>query len=179
MELSTGCKGKEQEVIDLLAATFAASEGAEEGALIGDLARNLLATTGDADILVFTAREERALIGAIIFSRLTYDQDGRTVFLLGPVGVATDRQGAGVGQRLLAHGIAALRKNGVDVAVTYGDPNYYSKVGFQPITEEFARAPFKLKYPNGWLGQSLKDGQMTPLNGPSRCVEAFHRPDYW
>ena len=179
MEFSTGCRGQEQEVIDLLAATFAASEGAEEGALIGDLARNLLLTTVDADIHVFTARDEPALIGAIIFSRLTYEQDDRTVFLLGPVGVATDRQGAGIGQELLAHGIAALRKIGVDVAVTYGDPKYYSKVGFRPITEEFARAPFKLKYPNGWLGQSLKDGKMTPLKGPSHCVEAFHRPEYW
>lgn len=179
MELSTGCRGQEQEVIDLLAATFAASEGAEEGALIGDLTRNLLVTTADADLHVFTARDELALIGAIIFSRLTYDQDDRTVFLLGPVGVATDRQGAGIGQKLLAHGIAALRKIGVDVAVTYGDPKYYSKVGFRPITEEFARAPFKLKYPKGWLGQSLKDGKMTPLIGPSHCVEAFHRPEYW
>ncbi len=179
MELSTGCKGKEQEVIDLLAATFAVSEGAEEGALIGDLTRNLLVTTADSDIHVFTAREERALIGAIIFSRLTYDQDDRTVFLLGPVGVATNRQGAGIGQNLLGYGIAALRKNGVDVAVTYGDPNFYSKVGFRPITEKFARAPFKLKFPKGWLGQSLTDGKMTPLNGPSRCVEAFDSPDYW
>ncbi|MDE0696754.1 MAG: N-acetyltransferase [Boseongicola sp.] len=179
MELSAGCKGKEQEVIDLLSAAFAASEGAEEGALIGDLVRNLLATTADADIHVFTVREERSLIGAIIFSRLTYDQDDRTVFLLGPVGVTTDRQGARIGQRLLTHGISALRKNGVDVAMTYGDPNYYSKVGFRPVTEEFARAPFKLKYPKGWLGQFLTDGKMTPLNGPSRCVEAFHRPDYW
>ncbi len=179
MELSTGCKGREQEVIELLAATFAASEGAEEGALIGELTRNLLITTAHADIHVFTAREERSLIGAIFFSRLTYDQDDRTVFLLGPVGVATDRQGAGVGQRLLAHGIAALRKKGVDLAVTYGDPGYYSKVGFRHITEEFARAPFKLKYPKGWLGQSLTDARMTPLNGSSRCVEAFRRPDYW
>lgn len=179
MELSTEFKGKEQEIIDLFAATFAASEGAEEGALIGDLARNLLATTADAEINVVTACEERSLVGAIICSRLTYDQDDRIVFLLGPVGVATDRQGEGIGQRLLACGLTALQKKGVDFAVTYGDPNYYSKVGFRPITEEFARAPFNLKYPKGWLGQSLADGKMTPLKGPSRCVEAFHRPDYW
>ena len=179
MEFSTGCRGQEQEVIDLLAATFAASEGAEEGALIGDLARNLLVTTVDADIHVFTARDEPALIGAIIFSRLTYEQDDRIVFLLGPVGVATDRQGEGIGQRLLAHGLAAMQKKGVDFAVTYGDPNYYAKVGFRPISEEFARAPFKLKFPKGWLGQSLTEGKVTPLKGPSRCVEAFHRPDYW
>lgn len=179
MEMSNGFKGQEQEIIDLLAATFAASEGAEEGALIGDLARNLLATTADADIHVFTAREKRSLIGTIIFSRLTYEEDDRTVFVLGPVGVATHCQGRGIGQGLLAHGLAGLRKADVDVAVTYGDPNYYSKLGFRPITEEFARAPFKLKHPKGWLGQSLTDRKLKPLTGPSRCVEAFRRPDYW
>lgn len=179
MEMSKGFKGQEEEIIDLLAATFAASEGAEEGALIRDLTRNLLATTADADIQVYTAREKRSLIGAIIFSRLTYDQDERAVFVLGPVGVATDRQGRGIGQGLLAHGLAGLRKSGVDVAVTYGDPNYYSRVGFRPITEELARAPFRLKHPKGWLGQSLTDRELEPLTGPSRCVEAFNRPDYW
>ena len=179
MEISKGFKGREEEIIDLLAATFAASEGAEEGALIRDLTRNLLATTADADIHVFTAREKRSLVGAIIFSRLTYEEDDRTVFVSGPVGVATDRQGRGIGQRLLAHGLGGLRKSGVDVAVTYGDPKYYSKVGFRPISEEFARAPFKLKHPKGWLGQSLTDRELEPLAGPSRCVEAFHRPDYW
>ncbi len=179
MELSTGFKGKEQEIIDLLTAAFAESEGAEEGAQIGDLTLNLLDTTADADIHVFTASEERGLIGAVIFSRLTYDLDERTVFVLGPVAVAADRQGEGIGQRLLIHGLASLRKDGVEFAVTYGDPKYYSRVGFRPIAEEFARAPFKLKYPKGWLGKSLTDRNMTPLIGPSRCVEAFHRPDYW
>ncbi len=179
MEFSTGPGGREREIIDLLAATFTASDGAEEGALIGDLMRNLLVTTADADIQVYTAREERSVIGAAVFSRLTYDLDDRTVFVLGPVAVLTSRQGEGIGQRLLVHSLAELRKHGVDIAVTYGDPNFYSKVGFRPITEEFAEAPFKLKHPEGWLGQSLTDRKMTPLAGPSRCVEAFRRPDYW
>ena len=179
MEMSKGFKGQEEEIIDLLAATFAVSEGTEEGALIGDLTRNLLGMTSDADIQVYTAREKRSLVGAIIFSRLTYDQDDRTVFVLGPVGVETDCQGRGIGQRLIACGLSGLRKSGVDIAVTYGDPNYYSKVGFRPITEQFARAPFKLKHPQGWLGQSLTDRRLKPLTGPSRCVEAFHRPDFW
>lgn len=147
--------------------------------LIGDLTRNLLVATAEADIHVVTAREERALVGAIVLSRLAFDQDDRTVFPLGPVGVATDRQGEGIGQMLLAHRIAALRNKGVDLAVTYGDPSCYSRVGFRPITEEFARAPFELKCPKGWLGQSLTDGKMTPLNGSSRHVEAFSRPDCW
>jgi len=71
-----------------------------------------------------------------------------------------------------------LRSLDVDFVVTYGDPAYYGKVGFQPITEEFARAPLPLSQPHGWLGQSLT-GRAAPIAGPSRCVRAFNRPELW
>ncbi len=179
MELSTGVKGRKQEIIDLFTATFTASEGAEEGALIGDLVRNLLGGKPEDDLFIFTAEEMGTIVGGIVFSRLTYDKDDRSVFVLGPVAVATDHQGNGIGQRLLNHGLAALRYAGVDIAVTYGDPNFYARVGFAPITETFAQAPFKLNHPEGWLGQSLTDREMTPLKGPSRCVKALSDPAFW
>jgi predicted N-acetyltransferase YhbS len=179
MEFSTAWQGREQEIIGLVTATFTASDGAEEGALIGDLVRNLLAGTAALDLFVFTAVEAGAIVGCIVFSRLSYDEDERTVFVLAPVAVATDRQGQGIGQALLTHGLTALRDAGVDIALTYGDPAYYSKVGFAPITEAFAPAPFVLKHPEGWLGQSLTDRKMTPLKGPCRCVAALNDPVFW
>jgi predicted N-acetyltransferase YhbS len=163
----------------LFASTFTASESAEEGALIGNLARELLEGTAPGDIFVFTAEENGTIIGSIVFSRLTYAQDDRTVFVLAPVAVATDRQGTGIGQKLLAHGLHALRNAGVDIAMTYGDSNYYAKVGFMPVSEADAPAPYKLNQPEGWLGQSLTDRPMTPLKGPSRCVAALNDPVFW
>jgi predicted N-acetyltransferase YhbS len=93
--------------------------------------------------------------------------------------VATDHQGKGIGQGLLSHGLAALRRAGVDIVMTYGDPSYYAKVGFMPVSEADAAAPYKLNQPEGWLGQSLTDHPMTPLKGPSRCVAALNDPVYW
>lgn len=179
MEFSSGCNGREQDIIDLFTATFTASEGAEEGALIGDLARNLLGGSADKDHFVFTAEEKGAIVGAIVFSRLTYERDPRVVFVMAPVAVATGHQGKGIGRRLIDYGLATLRDAGVDIAVTYGDPSYYSRVGFAPISEAFAAAPFKLQHPEGWLGQSLTDSEMTPLQGPSRCVDALNDPAFW
>jgi predicted N-acetyltransferase YhbS len=179
MQLSTDTQGREDSIMDLFRATFTASEGAEEGALIGDLVRNLLASTAQPDRFVFIAEEEGAIIGGIFFSRLIYEQDQRTVFVLAPVAVATEQQGKGIGQRLLNHGLAVLRSAGVDIAMTYGDPGYYAKVGFRPISEADAAAPFKLQHPEGWLAQSLIDQAITPLKGPSRCVEALNDPVFW
>ncbi len=179
MVFATGFKGREQEIVDLFTATFTASEGEEEGALIGDLLRNLLGDTAGDDFFVFTAEEDGAVVGGIVFSRLFCENDDRTVFVLGPVAVASDRQGKGIGQQLINYGLEALRDAGVDIAVTYGDPNYYSRLGFAPITEAFAPAPFKLKHPEGWLGRSLTDTEMTPLIGPSQCVAALNDPAFW
>jgi predicted N-acetyltransferase YhbS len=179
MQLLTGHPGREAEIIDLFTATFTVSEGEEEGALIGALARNLLGGTAAQDLFVLCAQEEGRIIGSVICSRLTFEEDERRVFVLGPVAVAPDRQGKGVGQRLLSHALAALRSAGVDVAMTYGDPSYYAKVGFMPISEAHAAAPFALSHPEGWLAQSLTEHPMTPLQGPSRCVEALNDPVFW
>lgn len=58
MEFSTGPKGREEDIIALFTSTFTASEGMEEGALIGDLVRNLLAGTAEMDLFVFSAEED-------------------------------------------------------------------------------------------------------------------------
>lgn len=136
-------------------------------------------TTPNDDLFVFSAYDDQTLVGCIFFSRLTYELDDRIVFILSPVAVKTDRQKTGIGQRLIAYGLDALREKGIDFAVTYGDPNYYTKVGFRQITEEFAEAPLRLNLPHGWLGQSLSGKDQEPLAGPSRCVEALNKTDLW
>jgi predicted N-acetyltransferase YhbS len=138
-----------------------------------------LYSTDPKDQFVFTARDDGRIVGGIVSSRLTYERDARTVFVLAPVAVATDQQAKGIGQRLLTHGLEALRRAGIDVVMTYGDPNYYARVGFAPISEAVAPAPLPLRQPEGWLGQSLTGHTIAPLQGPSRCVEALNDPVFW
>ena len=88
MKITTGFAGREQALIELFAATFTASQGPDEGALIGDLVRDLLAQTPTEDIRVFCAENEGNAIGAAIFTRLTYSEDPHIVFLLSPMAVA-------------------------------------------------------------------------------------------
>ncbi|MBT0962838.1 GNAT family N-acetyltransferase [Denitromonas iodatirespirans] len=179
MHFSNTIAGHEDALIALFTNTFTASEGAEEGARIGSLVRTMLHDTPPQDLLVFTAGDEGRIVGGIFFSRMRFAQDARTVFILGPVAVATEAQGKGIGQQLLKHGLAALRDAGVDAALTYGDPNYYMRVGFRQISEADARPPFKLQHPEGWMGQSLSERPLTPLKGASRCVAALSDPAFW
>lgn len=179
MEFSASFRGRERKIVDLFTAVFTDSGGPENGSRIGALVGDLLDNTPEEDRFVFVAGEGGEVVGAIVFSRLCYDGDDRIVFILSPVAVATDRQGQGIGRKLVTCGLNALRAAGVDIAMTYGDPNYYSRIGFGPVAEASASAPFALSCPNGWLGQSLTDAKMTPLKGISRSVAALNDPALW
>ena len=158
---------------------FTASEGPDEGALTGQLVRDLLAGTDAADLHVFLACNGGELLGCIMFTRLRFPEDDRTVFLMAPVAVATASQRQGVGQGLISHGLDALRKAGVDVAVTYGDPGYYGKTGFEHVSTTDVQPPLPLSMPHGWLAQSLDGRPLDGLKGPSACVKAFDTPQLW
>ena len=179
MDFANHGKGRHADIIALFAASFTASEGAREGAAIADLVRDLLEMTQAGDLHVFLACEGQAIIGGAIFSRMRYAQDARHVVILSPMAVAPDRQGQGVGQALLRHALSELRADGVDVALTYGDPAFYGHVGYVPITLAMAAAPFALQQPEGWLGQSLTDAPLAPLKGAAQCVAALRNPDFW
>jgi len=90
---------------------------------------------------------------------------------------APDRQGQGVGQALLPHALAQLPETGTDVAITYGDPAFYGKVGFKPITEADAALRLPLSHSEGWMGQSLHGRSFVPLRGPCICVQALRDPE--
>ena len=178
MKLSAYNPNKIEEIKQLFTKTFSDSEGQSEGLLIGNLVHELLTSTAGHDFYCFVATENKQIIGSIIFSKLSFENE-INAFLLSPVAISTSSQGKGIGQKLIDFGLNTLKENGVELVVTYGDLNFYSKVGFSLITEKIVKAPLKLTYPEGWLGQSLASDEIKPIAGNSYCVEAFNKPDIW
>ena len=178
MNLSKYSSSDSETIEKLFTKVFSDSEGESEGLLIGKLTHDLISGTNPKDIYGFVAIEKRQIIGSIFFSRLRFESEDN-VFILAPVAIHTDYQGQGIGQKLITFGINHLRENGVDLVFTYGDPNFYKKVGFRPIPEKVAKPPFELKYPHGWLCQSLSGSEIEPITGNSYCVEALNHPEYW
>lgn len=165
-------------VIELFRATFTDSDDEQEGEMVSGIARALVATTGPDDLYGFVATDRGALVGAVFFSRLRFGQPLKA-FILSPMAVRTDRQGQGTGQALICHGLQALREHGVELVLTYGDPAFYARVGFRPLSMDVVPAPFALSQPQGWLGQSLVGGAVGPLEGPCTCVPALADAVYW
>lgn len=178
MEFRTHRPADSAAIQALFVSVFSESEGAREGALIGSLVRELMGGTPARDRMGFVAVDGQRIVGAIFFSRLSFEVD-IDVFLLAPVGVRTDYQGRGIGQALIGYGLRQMRGRGVEVVVTYGDPALYAKAGFHPLSEETIAAPFELSQPQGWLGQSLTGAPIAPITGRGVCVKAFDDPVYW
>lgn len=166
------------EIKELFTNVFTNSEGQSEGELIGNLALELQETTEQKDILGFVARDGECIVGCIFFTRLEFEVQSNA-FILSPVAIATQYQNRGIGQKLINFGINQLKKNNVELLFTYGDPIFYAKVGFKHISEDIAKAPLKLTYPEGWLAQSLISEYIEPINGQSTCVNALNRQHYW
>ena len=168
-----------QQIIDVFYNSFSASEGEAEGAFIRTLVEQLLKNTPEHDIFIFAVLHNDIVIGCATFSRLTYSDDARNVFILSPMAVHPDHQNNGIGQNLLRESIAVLKDHGIDILITYGDPSFYGKIGFFPVTEQVAPPPFPLSMPIGWIGQSLHGAEISPLKGSCTCVSALNNPAIW
>jgi len=166
------------EVAGLFFSVFSSSEGEQEGKLIGSLASRLAARIDNQEIICIGAYEDGTLIGAIFFTRLRFDEPIEA-YMLAPVAVSTARQGIGVGQALIRFGLDQLKNRSATLIVTYGDPAFYSKVGFQALSEEVIQAPLPLSMPEGWLGQPLSGKAIPILKCRPSCVQEFDNPAYW
>lgn len=172
-------KSSESQAIDrLFVSVFSQSEGEQEGALIGNLVKEMIASTDNQDLNCFVAVDGQQIVGAIFFSRLSFEKD-IDVFILAPVAVHSDHQGLGIGQALITYGLREMQKRGVMYVTTYGDPSFYSKVGFHPISQDVIAAPLELSQPEGWLGQPLTDDAIETIPGNCKCVKALDNPSYW
>jgi len=178
MKLNSYNPEQSPQIIKLFTDVFSDSEGQEEGRVIGALVAELINTTDSKQLLGYVSISDGKIIGCIFFSRLTLPS-GKIAFILSPVAVSSCEQGKGLGQQLINFGIQELKNLGVELVFTYGDPNFYSKVGFVKIGEDVVKAPKKLTYLEGWLAQSLNNESITSEVGVSKCVGALNKQEYW
>ena len=87
-----------------------------------------------------------AVVGNVILTTCSVKQADCDVALLGPLAVAPDRQGQGVGSALVKAGIERMTATGAAKMLVLGDPAYYGRFGFTCETE--ITPPYQL--PDEW-----------------------------
>ena len=111
------------------------------------LALSLVADAGDG-----------TLIGHVALSPVAISDGMQRWYGLGPVSVAPDRQGQGIGTALIEQAMARMQAAGARGCVVLGDPAYYGRFGFThdralaypgPPPEYFQRIVFAGDAPQG------------------------------
>lgn len=82
-----------------------------------------------AEGLSFVAVEDGRLVGTVRLWHVTAGP-GRSALLLGPLAVAPQAQGRGIGGALMTHALKAARRSGADAVILVGDAPYYGRFGF-------------------------------------------------
>ena len=165
------------QLVALFRESFTAAEGENEGLMLASLVSDLAEMIDKETVSCFGTWQEEQLIGAVFVTQLSFDEDYR-VQMLAPVAVATPYQRQGVGQTIIQAAIDCLAERKIDLLVTYGDPAYYSKTGFSPLSVTEVPAPYHLSMPIGWQGQVLNRAVPPALTNP-RSVPPFRQPELW
>lgn len=76
------------------------------------------------------AEDDSEVIGHVAVSPVTISDGSTGWFGLGPISVSPERQGGGVGTRLMECALSELRALGAVGCVVLGRPAYYSRFGF-------------------------------------------------
>jgi predicted N-acetyltransferase YhbS len=140
--------------------------GAAEAELVarlraaGVLAPSLAAVV-DGDVVGHVGFSPVAISGAA----------GAVAFGLGPIAVLSERQGCGLGSRLVEEGLARCREGGGHVVVVLGAPPFYARFGFVPASR------FGLRRAGADFEEAFMVAELTPgtLAGASGTVR--YRPE--
>ena len=129
-------------------------------------------------IIGIKAHASNEILGGIFLTRLQF-QEGIQAYLLAPVGVHPNHQGKKIGTQLIEHAIQYLKSQDTPFLMTYGDPKYYSRFGFQGVSEQVLPPPFPLSQPEGWMYRGIKLNRIPVITGKALCVEPFNQRNLW
>ena len=125
----------------------------------------------DGDAAVSMVADDGGIVGHMLLSRMRVDADGRRIraLALAPVAVLPERQGQGIGSALVEASLAAAREQGAQIVFLLGEPEYYSRFGFDAATA----APFSSPYAGPYFQALLLDGLSLPASGTAEYAPAF------
>jgi putative acetyltransferase len=86
--------------------------------------------------LSLVAMEEGGLVGHLLFTPVTLEDDEAPLTGMGlaPMAVDPPHQGRGIGSALVREGLQRLRQSGCPYVAVLGHPGYYPRFGFEPAS---------------------------------------------
>ena len=154
--------------------------GEPEGPAVAGLAQDILQDDTALPLLSLVAEENEQLIGNVIFSTVIFgDSSKPPAFILAPLAVCKASQNQGIGKILVTTGIEMLKNHGAGLVFVYGNPDYYSRFGFEPAMPHRMMPPYSLDYPEAWMVLELEPGALKHNQGTIKCANTLNSREYW
>jgi predicted N-acetyltransferase YhbS len=117
--------------------------------------------------LSWVALEGDRLVGAIRYWPILVGETGHSALLLGPLAIAQDRAGKGIGRALMFKTLDLAAQLGHDLVLLVGDVDYYKRFGFVPATPHGFVMPGESR-PDRLQVAPLKDNVLGRIAGEVR-----------
>lgn len=165
--------------IDGIKQVYHDSFNPSEAEVIGDLAIELLNETPEEAIHSLLAEENNEIIAHVSFSPVySVSNNQHLGHILSPLAVSAFSQKKGIGTSLVKQGIDLCSSSNSKVIFVYGDPNYYSRFGFEVEPAQKFQAPYALTYPSGWQALILNKDNL-PEQDSIHCVTSLQKESLW
>ncbi|QIE37902.1 N-acetyltransferase [Bacillus tropicus] len=117
---------------------------------------------------------DEEIVGHIMLSKITIEQDGASVdsLALAPVSVARGYQKKGIGGKLIVAALAKAKELGYGSVVVLGHPEYYPKFGFKKASEWNIKAPFEVPE-EVFMVMELTENALEGVKGVVQYSSAF------
>ena len=150
-----------------------------EAELISDLAINLLQEKSTTKTISLVTIENDVIIGHVAFSPVFFESTNQHFgYILAPLAVLPPHQKKGVGTTIVKHGLDFISSLGSFIVFVYGDPQYYSRFGFEMDLAGNFIPPYKLKYPEGLQALGL-NSPVIAEGDKFKCVNSLNKPILW
>jgi len=128
----------------------------------------------DALALSLVAVADGEIVGHLAFSLVIIESDGTSVETIGmgPLAVLPNRQGKGIGSRLVEAGLEELERTDYQLVVVYGHPNFFPRFGF--VAAQPHGVVWKKNVPDEFfMVRELKKGALLKI-----CGIVKYRPEF-
>lgn len=121
--------------------------------------------------LSWVALEGERLVGAIRYWPILVGEAGHQALLLGPLAIAGDRAGRGIGRALVFSTLEIAARHGHDLVLLVGDVDYYQRFGFVPAGAHGFVMPGETK-PDRLQVAPLRPGILGQVRGEIRHINS-------
>jgi putative acetyltransferase len=120
----------------------------------------------------FVAIEDESVIGHLSFSPITLNDAPSSFVGLAPVSVIPACQRRGIGSKLIQDGLTSCRECGHTAVFVLGNPDYYSKFGFQRADRFGFRSEYTVTAEN-FMDLEMESGAIESNSGVIKYDPTF------